>query len=283
MLIPRMPELPEVQTIVNDLNRAGVAGMPITGINVTWRKSIATHSIKSLYDCLVTCSIRSITRRAKFIKMLLSNEMWLFVHLRMSGRIAVCNSNDAPDKHEHVTISFADGRDLRFHDTRKFGRWYLVAAPATIEAHLGPEPLDARFTPARFGTMLKQHNRQLKPLLLDQTFLAGLGNIYVDEALWQASLHPQTISSSLSARKSGKLHAAIVSVLTTGINNLGTSLGTGRANFYSIGKRQGRNKDQLNVFRRTGLACPRCVNSLIVRRVIAQRSTHICPKCQRRS
>ncbi|MDD5675041.1 MAG: hypothetical protein PHC61_12805 [Chitinivibrionales bacterium] len=119
----------------------------------------------------------------------------------------------------------------------------------------------------------------LKPLLLDQHFLAGLGNIYVDESLWLAQLHPRRISSGLSKTEAQKLHYAIRAVLRKGIKNLGTTLGKGQTNFFSVGKRRGHNREQLMVFRRTGQKCLRC-GAIIKRIIVGQRSTHICPKCQ---
>jgi formamidopyrimidine-DNA glycosylase len=154
-------------------------------------------------------------------------------------------------------------------------------APEEILDRLGPEPLAESFTVERLAAMLQTTNRQIKPLLLDQRFLAGLGNIYVDEALWESGIHPQRISSSLTFQEVRDLHQAIPLVLHKGLKNLGTSLGTGKSNFYLPGNRPGRNAEELNVFRHTGMACPRC-SSTIVRIVVAQRSSHICPDCQRR-
>jgi formamidopyrimidine-DNA glycosylase len=197
----------------------------------------------------------------------------------MSGRLRLAMPAEIRTRHEHVVLDLSDGRQLRFHDTRKFGRMYLVADPDLVVGHLGPEPLEKSFTANMFGEGLHSHTRQLKPLLLDQTFIAGLGNIYVDEALWEAKLHPCRLSSSLSDQKIKVLHRAIRKVLKRGLKNLGTSLGTGKANFYSVSQRKGRNRDELNVFRRTDLPCPRC-KSPIVRIIVGQRSTHICPVCQ---
>jgi formamidopyrimidine-DNA glycosylase len=129
--------------------------------------------------------------------------------------------------------------------------------------------------------MLQTTNRQIKPLLLDQHFLAGLGNIYVDEALWTSGIHPQCTSRSLTVHEARDLHRAIGHVLKKGLRNRGTSLGTGKSNFYLPGSRPGRNADALNVFRRTGRACPRC-GGTIARIVVAQRSSHICPDCQQK-
>jgi formamidopyrimidine-DNA glycosylase len=121
----------------------------------------------------------------------------------------------------------------------------------------------------------------VKPLLLDQKFIAGLGNIYVDEALWKAKIHPQCVSCSLSIEEIVALHRSIPHVLNKGLRNKGTTLGSGKGNFYSVAGRSGRNADELKVFRRTGQTCPRC-NTVIERIIVAQRSSHICPKCQRK-
>ena len=204
----------------------------------------------------------------------------MLLHLRMSGRLHLVEAGTPRIKHEHVIIKFDDKRQLRFHDTRKFGRIHLTSDPNRILGRLGPEPLDRRFTAKVLAKRLARHNRMLKPLLLDQQFVAGLGNIYVDEALWEARIHPCRLSSSLSGDEIKALRRAIPKVLKRGLKNLGTSLGTGETNFYSVASRRGRNKDELKVFRRTDLPCPRCKNT-IERVVVGQRSTHICGKCQK--
>ena len=197
----------------------------------------------------------------------------------MSGRLHLVAADTPRVKHEHVILSFDDGRQLRFHDPRKFGRLTLVKNPGKILDRLGPEPLAQGFTTRALGLSLKNRRRMLKPLLLDQTFIAGLGNIYVDEALWEARLNPCRLASTLSKPEIKALRLAIPRVLKRGLKNLGTSLGSGETNFYSVASRRGRNKDQLNVFRRTELPCPRC-RTTIERLVVGQRSTHICPNCQ---
>jgi formamidopyrimidine-DNA glycosylase len=170
---------------------------------------------------------------------------------------------------------------LRYQDTRKFGRFCLTSNPQEILGKLGPEPLSDGFTVDCFHAMLQARKRLIKPLLLDQGFIAGLGNIYVDEALWKASVHPLRVSSSLSKKEVAALHHAISLVLKKGLANLGTTLGSGAGNFYSVAGRKGRNADKLFVFRRTGEACTRC-RTPIQRIIVGQRSTHICPHCQRR-
>ncbi len=201
------------------------------------------------------------------------------MHLRMSGRLHLVSADLPRKKHEHVLLNLDDGRQLRFHDTRKFGRLYLTSDTDHILGRLGPEPLAKGFTHKKLTQGLKPRKRLLKPLLLDQTFIAGLGNIYVDEALWESKIHPCRLAASLSETEIRSLHRAVPRVLKRGLKNLGTSLGTGKTNFYSVAKHQGRNRDQLNVFRRSGQPCPRC-RTKIERIIVGQRSTHICPKCQ---
>ncbi len=275
-----MPELPEVQTVVNDLNLAGLPGRTITGAQVFWPRTIDTLSPEEFCRQMMGQRIATIWRRAKYIVIDFADSLHLLIHLRMSGRVHLVSPDVERGKHEHVVLNLDTGQQLRFHDTRKFGRMFLVQDLETVVGKLGPEPLGNDFTTAWFLDHLHQKKRQLKPLLLDQTFLAGLGNIYVDEALWEAELHPQRLSYSLTKTEIQALHKAIRKVLQKGINNLGTTLGTGKANFYSVGRRTGSNSEELNVFRRTGLKCPRC-DAAIERMIVGQRSTHICPMCQK--
>jgi formamidopyrimidine-DNA glycosylase len=255
-----MPELPEVQTLVDDLNVAGLVGNTFTAARVFWPKTIA--------DLSPAAFCRRI--KGKVIKS---------IHLRMSGRLHLIRPRTKRSKHEHVVLSLDRVQQLRFHDTRKFGRMFLVEDAQSVLGQLGIEPLDSSFKARTLAQMLTTRKRLLKPLLLDQAFIAGLGNIYVDEALWKAKIHPLRLSNSLSNTEIKALHRAIPQVLKRGLKNLGTSLGTGKANFHSVARRKGRNQDQLNVFRRTGDPCPRC-KAPVERIIVGQRSTHICPNCQ---
>ena len=276
-----MPELPEVQTIVNDLVANDVINRTIVGVEVFWPKTIGDMKTETFRKKVSGQTIQNIRRRAKYIIFDFAAQWHLLVHLRMSGRLYLTPNSLKQDKHEHVILHLNDNSDLRFHDTRKFGRMILTENPESILGKLGPEPLSNDFSAEQFKTMLKSRHRQLKPLLLDQTFIAGLGNIYVDEALWEARLHPQRIASSLSTKKVNDLYHAIRKVLQQGIDNQGTSLGDGKSNFVSAKRRQGNNAKNLMVFRRTNRECPRC-GSMIKRIVVGQRSTHICPRCQKR-
>jgi formamidopyrimidine-DNA glycosylase len=275
-----MPELPEVQTIVDDLDREGIPGCTIVRAQVYWPRTVADLSPDIFLSTIKNKAVVRIYRRAKFIVFELNGPWHLIVHLRMTGRFMLKQPKEPRTGHVHVSLDLDDDRTLWFHDTRKFGRFYLVDDPSRILGALGPEPLDDQFTATRLAERMNGRKRQVKPLLLDQTFLAGLGNIYVDEALWTACVHPLRHAGSLSAKEIGALHRAIRRVLRNGLKNNGTTLGSGQNNFYSIRANGGSNKDSLNVFRRTGTPCPRC-NRAIERIMVGQRSTHLCRYCQR--
>lgn len=276
-----MPELPEVETVARDLRKSGLEGRRIVAVRVSWPRTVAGLSVPEFCRQLQGRTLRRVSRRAKFLVFDLDDGRVLLVHLRMTGRFALDRDFRARTAHEHVVLKLDDGTTVHFEDPRKFGRWILTDSADRYLAHLGPEPLGREFTQAVLAESLRRHHRQIKPLLLDQAFLAGVGNIYADEALWLAGIHPCRRSDRLSAAESARLHAAIRDVLARGIRNQGTSLGTASTNFYSAGGRRGRNQDGLNVFRRTGDPCPRC-STPITRSVVGQRGTHFCPNCQRR-
>lgn len=275
-----MPELPEVETIARDLIAAGMVGRVLACGRVYWNRSIAEPSPAAFCRRVDGKTIAAVRRRGKYLVFDFADGEGLLVHLRMSGRLHLVPAEQERLPHEHVVLAFADGSELRLHDTRKFGRVYLLRDVERVLGRLGPEPLDPAFTPQRFASMLHSRNRHIKPLLLDQTFVAGLGNIYTDEALWEARIHPLRPSGSITSIQAADLHRAIRMVLNRGLKNLGTSLGAGKANFYSVGRRRGRNVDRLKVFRRTGSPCPRCATA-IERIIVGQRSTHVCPRCQK--
>ena len=275
-----MPELPEVQTVVDSLNQQKIAGRTIIAARVNWPKTIAGMSPARFSKKIAGCTIRQVTRRGKYIVFHLSHGLTMLIHLRMTGRLTWTQVDRIRNKHEHVVIKLGSKDELRFQDMRKFGRIWLTATPETILDKLGPEPLAAGFTHARFIEMLRTRKRRMKPLLLDQSFLVGLGNIYVDEALWKAKIHPLRLSNSLTSKEVASLHGAILHVLKKGLKSMGTHLGNSSVNFFSVGNRPGRKADQLRVFRRNGNACPRC-RQTIERIIVAQRSSHICPNCQK--
>jgi formamidopyrimidine-DNA glycosylase len=274
-----LPELPEVQTIVDELNAAGVPGCRIVSVSVRWPKTIATGTPKTFINQLRGRVILEVHRRGKYIVFELSDKLWMMVHLRMTGRLELDTRDNLENPHVHVLMVLDDDHRLAYHDTRKFGRFFLTKEPALVLGRLGPEPLGPDFTAKFLALQIGRRQRRIKPLLLDQTFLSGLGNIYVDEALWLARIHPTREAHTLTWQEVRVLHRAIRSVLRQGIRNAGTSLGRGKSNFVSPQSNHGRNRHQLKVFRRTGQACHRCGHP-IERIIVGQRSTHICMKCQ---
>lgn len=276
-----MPELPEVETVVRDLRAHGLPGSVIRSVTVRWPRTVAEQSPGVFCRALAGRTVTAVTRRAKFIVLDLDSGCRLLLHLRMTGKLRFATDGERPGPHDHVSLCLADGRELIFNDTRKFGRFSLVQPGNDPLAVLGPEPLEADFTLALFKLRLKGKTRQIKPLLLDQTTVAGLGNIYADEALWHARLHPERHADTLSNAEIRRLHVAIRDVLQRAVDNAGTTLGEGETNFYSVSGHRGRNADALKVFRRDGLPCP-CCGTVIERIVVGQRGTHFCPHCQKR-
>jgi formamidopyrimidine-DNA glycosylase len=276
-----MPELPEVEVIARDLNLAGIIHCKIQQVLIHWERTIATPSSKEFVHRLIGQEILSISRRAKYLVFHLSSGDFLYIHLRMTGRFTLGNWESPIGTYERLTLRLEDGRSLQYLDTRKFGRWFLVQDQVKFSSKLGPEPLEDTLTNDLFFEKLLSKKRQLKPLLLDQSFLAGLGNIYVDEALWEAQLHPLSLSQNLSKKEASRLLEAIRHVLKRGLATQGTTLGKGKSNFYRLAGEKGTHQESLNVFRRTGLPCPRC-GKIIHRIIVGQRSTHICLFCQKK-
>lgn len=272
-----MPELPEVQTVVADLIASGLVGRRIIAARVFWPRTIAAPTPAQFGRRIKDRSIAAIGRRGKLIVTALSGGLTLLVHLRMSGRLVLGPPGASP--HLRVRLNLDDGRALDFIDTRKFGRFTLTADPQALLERLGPEPLDNTFTPARLADCFGGATRTLKALLLDQGVIAGIGNIYADEALWEARLHPARPANSLSKPAIKALHRAIVKVLEQGLANRGTTFSPGTNGFHSANRQAGRNLSAIKVFRRTGQPCPRC-GTTIARMIAAQRSTHYCPRCQ---
>ncbi|NMC80052.1 MAG: bifunctional DNA-formamidopyrimidine glycosylase/DNA-(apurinic or apyrimidinic site) lyase [Chloroflexi bacterium] len=276
-----MPELPEVETIARALAQGGREGVPIVGhtlhsAEVLWARSLAEPALAEFQRRLPGQQVTAVGRRGKFLQIRLTQDT-LLIHLRMSGDLRVEPAQGADGRplaalpHDRALFNFADNLRLAFNDTRKFGRIWLLADPQKILAELGPEPLDPDFTPEDLYQLLQQRQRQLKPLLLDQAFMAGLGNIYTDEALHLAGLHPTRLSRSLSQAESARLWAAIRQVLEEGIRRNGASIDW----VY----RGGSFQNTFRVYQRTGQPCPVCGHP-IERLLIGQRGTHICPVCQ---
>ncbi|MCF7807416.1 MAG: DNA-formamidopyrimidine glycosylase [Candidatus Marinimicrobia bacterium] len=261
-----MPELPEVETVVRGL-QVTIIGETLVDIEVPWEKALAPDSA---YDSLVGKTIQNVTRRAKFIIMELDQGA-LITHLRMTGKLTPVY----PDKHVTVILHFDSGKALYFQDMRKFGRMVYSDDPAEFLQHLGPEPLAKAFTPMVFHDMLQAKSRLIKPLLMDQTFIAGLGNIYVDEALFQAGIHPLSTASSIPKKRAFSLHTAIRSILQDSIDAQGTTV----VNFSHGDNQSGSYQVALQVYGRSAEPCLIC-DRPIKKIKVGQRGTHFCSNCQ---
>jgi formamidopyrimidine-DNA glycosylase len=298
-----MPELPEVETVARDL-QAWVAGATIERAEVFWERIIRHPQPADRFVAEIEGgTIRRVTRRAKTVLLHLDDGRVMTVALRMTGALIVAPAGTAPDPFARVVFHLADGRELRYRDVRKFGRIGLwpggglrsvgagrgarnrrVAEGTTtyrigeVFSGHGPEPLSRSFTVERFAERLARRSAKLKSLLLDQAFIAGVGNIYADEALWRARLHPLRAADTLTPDEVRRLHRSIRHVLRQGIANRGSSF----SDYVDARGAEGGNAERLSVYRRTGEPCYRCGRP-IERIVVGQRSTHFCPRCQRPS
>ena len=265
-----MPELPEVETVVRGL-QTPLVGRTFTGVTVLWPNSIRT-SIPELIARLPGQRIEALDRRGKYLRFQLSGGDTLFLHLKMSGDLLVEPATETLDPHVRTIFDLDNGHQLRFKDMRKFGRVYLVQNPDQVVGDLGPEPLADDFTPADFAACFQRRSGRLKPLLLNQNFIAGIGNIYGDESCFLAGIHPARQVNTLAPDELEKLYHAIREVLNKGIIFKGASLDA----IY----RGGEFQNHFQVYGRTDEPCLRC-GTPIVRIVLGGRSTHYCPNCQK--
>ncbi|MDQ3880400.1 MAG: bifunctional DNA-formamidopyrimidine glycosylase/DNA-(apurinic or apyrimidinic site) lyase [Chloroflexota bacterium] len=296
-----MPELPEVETVARDL-AAKVTGATIRAVAWSWDRSIRHPTPPDRFaEELRGARIARVGRRAKSVLLHLDDGRVVTVALRMTGALLVVPRGTPPDPYVRVVLQLDDERELRFRDVRKFGRIGLWAPGAVrtarprrgrprcrsvadertpysvrdVFARHGPEPLAGSFSAARLAARLEGRRARLKTLLLDQSFVAGIGNIYADEALWCARLHPLRAADTLDAGEVARLHRAIRAVLRQAVANRGSSF----SDYTDADGRPGDNQDRLSVYRRTGEPCLRCGRP-IARVVVGQRSTHFCPRCQ---
>ncbi len=273
-----MPELPEVETIarilrlgsLGDLDQPALIGRHILGANLLWERTLVEPSPAEFSSRLIGQVIMNIGRRGKFLYFQLTRD-WLLYHLRMSGDMLVRPAGSLPATHDRLILELEGNLQLAFNDARKFGRVWLVDEVDRVVGDLGPEPLEESLTAENLFTLLHTTRRQLKPLLLDQTFVAGLGNIYVDEALNLAKLHPLTPANCLTAEQASRLLESIRTVLRDGIKRNGASIDW----VY----RGGDFQNYFRVYQRTGEPCPEC-GTPVARIIVGQRGTHYCPHCQ---
>lgn len=300
-----MPELPEVETIRRDLSQH-IVGARIARVELLWPGVVALPDADTFPALVQGRRVAAVRRRGKYLIWELDDESRLLIHLRMTGRLYWPPPGEP--RADHVRAVFhlidhqrpatdnrraasrgrlsadrrrpaEDRRELHFVDQRKFGRLYRLAGERELHAllvtKLGPEPLESGFTREGLRDALARRRGPIKAVLLDQRLLAGLGNIYVDEALFRAGLHPVQPAQSLSAAQVDLLHGAIVAALRQGIANRGTTL----AAYRDAWGTRGLNQEQLLVFRRQGRPCPACGTPIAKMRV-GGRGTHFCPQCQ---
>ncbi len=282
-----MPELPEVETVARDL-RGLIVGATISGADGDWPRAIASHpTVEGFADAVAGRRVEAVGRRAKLVVVRLSGDAALTIHLKLTGQLFVVPAGAPADRHVHLRLALTDGRELRFRDIRKFGRigaWPLDPATgepldprvgAGLFAATGPEPLDDAFTPRAFRARLAGRRQRLKPLLLDQGFVAGVGNIYADEALWRARLHPLRGAATLRPRDQARLHRELRAILAEAVERRGSSIDD-----YTAPDGDGSMQERLEVYQRAGQPCPRCGRP-IRRIVVGGRATHFCSWCQR--
>lgn len=265
-----MPELPEVETVVKGL-RGPLVGRIVTNVTILWPKAIKT-SISELEHRLPGQRIEAIDRRGKYLSFKLSNGDFLFLHLKMSGNLLVEPASEPPHPHVRTIFDLDNGHQLRFKDMRKFGRVYLVDDPDVVVGKLGPEPLADDFFSSDFKALFRKRKGRLKPLLLNQEFIAGIGNIYADESCFLAGIDPRRQVDTLSEGELEKLYYAIRQALNHGITLKGASLDE----VY----RGGEFQYYFQVYGRTAENCFKC-GSPIQRTVLGGRSTHYCSQCQK--
>jgi formamidopyrimidine-DNA glycosylase len=254
-----------------------LTGHTITTVAVRWPGSIAVPEPDAFVEQLAGKAVIGVNRRGKWIVIKLSGRHTLLVHLRMTGQLVLEPANCPEDTYTRVVLYIDNGQRLRFSDMRKFGRLILTEDVGEVLGDLGPEPLAEDFTVGQFQHILAQRRGQIKPLLLNQRFLAGLGNIYVNEALWRARVHPLRPANSLSSAEAEALYRALRSVLNAAIVEGGTTLGNG--NFRKVDGSSGDFANQLEVYGRECEPCLRCGAS-VERIKVGQRSAFFCPRCQ---
>ena len=273
-----MPELPEVETVRRGLEKL-ILGKKISNIEIRYPKMIKTD-LNQFQKELPGQVIQSMGRRGKYLLFNLRDKV-LISHLRMEGKYFYYPDEIPERKHAHILVHFEDGTTLVYEDVRKFGTMELLA-PELLDSYfiskkLGPEPTDQDFDLGRFKLALKKSKKPIKSHLLDQTLVAGLGNIYVDEVLWRAKVHPSRTSNSLTAQEARKVHDETINVLGQAVEKGGSTIRTYTNAFGEDGAMQ----EFHQVYDKVGQACSRC-ETIIEKIQLGGRGTHFCPKCQRR-
>lgn len=273
-----MPELPEVETVRRGLTRL-VVGRKVLGTEVRWEKTIGGMSQEEFDAELVGRTIDKVDRRGKYLLFRFSGGLTMVSHLRMEGAYYTVPAGTEPGKHDLVTFHLDEGIDLFYRDTRKFGRMNLVPDGEALQvaglAKIGPEPTEKDLSLAYMVSEFGKSRMHVKPFLLDQSHIAGLGNIYVDETLWQSQIHPLTAANKLTEAELGRLRENIIHEIARATEHHGTTVHSFTTAFGEAGEFQ----NELQVYGRVGEPCLRCGHPLEKMKV-AQRGTTYCPVCQ---
>jgi formamidopyrimidine-DNA glycosylase len=267
-----MPELPEVETIKNEL-APDVTGRTITGVTIFWERMLRQPPLAEFEREIAGRKILKLGRRGKYLIFHLSGGKDLLFHLKMSG--SLLTGKGEPPKYTRAIIRLDDGTSIFFRDPRKFGTLQLVDDANSFLCKLGPEPLEPAFTARVLQDILCQRKAPVKAVLVDQAIIAGIGNMYADEALFSARIHPLRPARSLSTREIKRLHAAIREVLIAAIESKGASV----ASYFRPGGQTGGAQNGFRVAHRGGQPCPIC-GGRVQRIVVRGRGTYFCPKCQ---
>jgi formamidopyrimidine-DNA glycosylase len=278
-----MPELPEVEVLRRDLERE-VVGKKVKAVDVDGMRSVRRHHNRKQFTArLVGKKITGVERRGKYLLLRLDGGDVLVVHLGMSGQLLrTKTAREATAKHTHVVITFTQGGQLRFVDPRTFGEMFVTELDNVDEevpelAHLGLDPLETAMSWEHFGNLLAQRHAKLKPLLMDQKFMAGIGNIYSDEILWGAGLRWDHMSDALTGQEVRRLYRSMMETLQDAVKHRGSSLADEQ--YVDLFGKPGEYQHHHNVYAREAQACPRC-RHVIVRERVSGRSTFYCSACQ---
>ena len=270
-----MPELPEVETVKNEL-LPRVVGHRITGVTLCWEEIVKEPSAEEFRSRIAGQEITGITRQGKYLIIGLSGDDLLIVHLRMTGSLIVGRNSSEPPKFTRATIHLDNDTSIFFRDPRKFGVMWLAKDTNDIDSKLGPEPLEADFTPEVLAERLAKRTAPIKALLLDQKFIAGIGNMYADEALFAAGIHPQRAGGSLSQEEIERLHGNIRRILWAAIGNKGASVDT----YFRPDGTEGTAHFEFKVAHQLGGETCSVCGGPIERIAVRNRGSYFCPKCQ---
>ena len=270
-----MPELPEVETVARDL-RGLIVGATIVDAETRWARTLRGITPEAFADGVAGRRIEGVSRRGKQVVVSLDRDAFLTIHLKMTGQLFVVRQDTPDDPYVRLVLELEDGREIRFRDIRKFGRIGLYMAEDDDPfATTGPEPLADSFTVAAFRRRIRGRKGRLKPLLLDQSFIAGVGNIYADEALWAARLHPLRTARTVRPPDERRLWLELRRILAEAVVRRGSSIDD-----YTAPDGDGEMQEHLRVYQRAGEPCLRCGRP-IRRIVVGGRATHFCSWCQR--